>query len=66
MAAMQPSIDEMKRQAEQLRAQYSDPAKVKAMQEQARAMQATIKQEQAAAKQANKKSAAELEKELGL
>jgi hypothetical protein len=66
MAAMQPSIDEMKRQAEQLRAQYSDPAKIKAMQEQARAMQATIKQDQAAAKQANKKSAAELEKELGL
>jgi hypothetical protein len=66
MAKMQPTIDDMQRQAEQLRAQYSDPAKVKAMQEQAEAMRKSLQQQQASAKQANKKSAGDLEKELGL
>jgi hypothetical protein len=66
MAKMQPSIDAMQRQAEQLRAQYSDPAKIKAMQEQAAALRASMQQQQVGAKRANEKSAAELEKELGL
>jgi hypothetical protein len=66
MAKMQPSIDDMQRQAEALRAQYSDPAKVKAMQEQAAALRASMQQQQSGAKRANQKSAAELEKELGL
>jgi hypothetical protein len=66
MAKMQPSMDAMQRQAEQLRAQYSDPAKIKAMQEQAAALRASMQQQQVGAKRANTKSAAELEKELGL
>jgi hypothetical protein len=66
MQKMQPSIDAAKRQAEELQKQFSDPAKVQAMREQAEAARRSLQQQQAASKQANKKSAAELEKELGL
>ena len=66
MAKMQPSIDDMQKQAMQLQAQFSDPAKVRAMQEQAQAMRASLQQQQTNAKQADKKSASDLEKELGL
>jgi hypothetical protein len=66
MQKMQPSIDAAKRQAEELQKQFSDPAKVQAMSEQAEAARKSLQQQQAASKQGNKKSAAELEKELGL
>jgi hypothetical protein len=66
MSAMQPSIDAMQRQADALRAQYSDLAKIKAMQEQAAAMRATLQQPQSTHEPKNRKSAADLERELGL
>lgn len=66
MQKMQPSIDEAKRQAEELQKQFSDPEKVKAMREQAEAARQSIQKEQASSKQANRKSAEDLEKELGL
>ena len=62
MNKLQPSIDQMKRQAEALQKQYGDPAKVQAMREQALAAQARFRQQQPA----NAKKADELEKELGL
>jgi hypothetical protein len=66
MAKMQPSIDQMQRQAAQIQKVFSDPAKVKAMQEQARALQRSL-QEQQKAKAAGKTARPDdLEKELGL
>jgi hypothetical protein len=58
---MQPSIGATQRQPELVRAQYSDPVAIKAMQAQAEAMRKAIQQQQAGAK-----SAAELEREWGL
>jgi hypothetical protein len=66
MAKMQPSIDQMKRQAEALQKQFSDPAKVQAMREQALAAQARFKQQQQTNTKTNAKKAEELEKELGM
>jgi hypothetical protein len=66
MARMQPSIDQMKKQAEALQKQYSDPAKVQAMRDQARAMEARFRQQQQANAKRGAKKADELEKELGL
>lgn len=66
MTKMQPSIDQMQRQAELLRAQYSDPEKIREMQAQAEAMRQNLQQQQATAKAKNAKSADELEDELGL
>jgi len=66
MQEMQPSIDAARRQAEEIQKQFGDPAKPQTMREQAEAARKSIQQQQAASKQANKKGAAELEKELGL
>jgi hypothetical protein len=66
MQKMQPSIDEARKQAEAMQKQFSDPAKVAEMQKQAQAARQAMQQQQAAAKANNKKSAADLEKELGL
>jgi len=66
MQKLKPSIDAAKEQAEFMKQQYGDPAKVQAMREQAEAMRKSLQRQQAAAKQSNAKSAAELEKELGL
>ena len=66
MSKMQPSIDAMRKQAEQVAAQFSDPAKVKEMQEQARAMQKQLQQHQQANAKGNAKKADDLEQELGL
>ena len=63
---MQPSIDQLPRQAAELQKQYGDPAKVQAMREQAEAARKNIQQQQAASKAANKKGADDLEKQLGL
>jgi hypothetical protein len=63
---MQPQIDQMRKQAEALQQQYSDPAKVAEMQKQAEAVRKSMQDQQAGAKAANKKGAADLEKELGL
>jgi hypothetical protein len=66
MAKMQPSIDAAQQQAEAMKKQFEDPAKVQAMREQAEAMRRSLQQQQ----QQNAKSAAqradELESELGL
>jgi hypothetical protein len=56
----------MKKQAEALQKQYSDPAKVQAMRDQARAMEARFRQQQQANAKRGAKKADELEKELGL
>jgi hypothetical protein len=66
MAKMQPSIDQMQRQAAQLQKELSDPAKVKAMQEQARALQRSIQEQQKANAASKTARADDLEKELGL
>jgi len=66
MTKMQPDIDRMRQQAEQLQKEYSDPAKVKAMQEQAREMQKAMQAQQKANAGSNAKKADDLEKELGL
>jgi hypothetical protein len=66
MARMQPSIDQMQKQAEAMRAQFSDPAKVKEMQEQARALQKSLQQQQQTNAKSSAKKADDLEKELGL
>jgi hypothetical protein len=44
MAKLQPSIEQMQQQAEQLRAAYSDPARIQAMREQALAMKKSLEQ----------------------
>jgi hypothetical protein len=66
LAKMQPSIDEMQRQAALIQAQYSDPERIKAMQAQAEAMRKSLEAQQRGAKQTNAKRASELESELGL
>ena len=66
MQKMQPAIDEAQKQAEAMRKQFSDPAKVAEMQAQARAAQKAMQEQQASSKAGNKKAAADLEKELGL
>jgi hypothetical protein len=66
-ARMQPQVDAMKRDAEALKAQFSDPSQVADMQRQAQDIQRAMHQS-AAAKQssANQKSKDDLAKELGL
>jgi hypothetical protein len=66
MQKLKPSIDAAREQAEFMKEQYGDPAKVQAMREQAEAMRKTLLQQQAVAKEKNARSAAALEKELGL
>ena len=66
MQKMQPSIDQMRKQAEALQTQYGDPAKVAEMQRQAEAARKAMQEQQATSKANSKKSAADLEKELGL
>ena len=67
MKKMQPSIDQMRKQADAVQKEFSDPAKVAEMQKQAQAAQKAIQaQQQAGAKASNRKGAADLEKELGL
>jgi len=66
MNKMQPAVDQMKKQAEALRKEYSDPAKIQAMREQAQAAQARLKQQQQDNARTGAKRADELEKELGL
>lgn len=69
---MQPSIDQARKQAEEIQKQFSDPAKVEEMKRQAAAAAKAIQEQkdspatQAARKEANRKSAEDLEKELGL
>jgi hypothetical protein len=68
MQKMQPSIDAAQNQAEELQKQFGDPKAVEAMRKQAEAAQAAI-QAQQKKQQKNgdkKKSAEELEKELGM
>lgn len=45
MDKMQPSIDQMRKQGEQIQKEFSDPAKVQAMREQALAMQKSLQQQ---------------------
>jgi hypothetical protein len=66
MQKMQPSIDEARKQAEEMQKQFGDPAQVEAMRQQAEAARKNLQQQQEAARKRNKQSAAELEKELGL
>jgi len=66
MSRMQPQIQQMQQQAEQLRAAYSDPAKVQAMREQALAAKKSLEQQQLAAKQVTAKKTDDLSKELGI
>jgi hypothetical protein len=69
---MQPSIDQARKQAEEIQKQFSDPAKVEEMKRSAAAAAKAIQEQkespaaQAARKEANRKSAEDLEKELGL
>jgi hypothetical protein len=66
MQKMQPAIDQARKQAEAIQKQYSDPAKVEEMKKQAEAARKAIQADQASSKAKNKKSAEDLEKELGL
>jgi hypothetical protein len=66
MQKMQPSIDEARKQAEEMQKQFGNPAQVEAMRQQAEAARKNLQQQQEAARKRNKQSAAELEKELGL
>jgi hypothetical protein len=66
MTKMQPGIDQMRQQAEAMQKEFSDPAKVKAMQQQALEMQKAIQAQQQANAKGNAKKADDLEKELGL
>ena len=66
---MKPAMDQAQKQADELKKQFSDPAKVQAMKDQAQAAKKAMQQQQAAnAKSAStrKKGADDLEKELGL
>jgi hypothetical protein len=66
---LQPTIDKAQAQAEDLKKQFSDPAKVQAMREQAEAAKKAIQQQQAQSatqSASRKKSTDDLEKELGL
>jgi len=62
-AKMQPQMDAMQKHAEELKKQYSDPAKIEAMKKQAEEMKRNMQKQQA---QSGGKSAADLEKELGM
>lgn len=66
MQKMQPSIDQARKQAEAMQKQFSDPARVEEMRKQAEATRKAMQEQQAASKASNRKSADELEKELGL
>ena len=66
MTKMQPSIDAAQRHAEELKKEYSDPAKVQAMREQAEAMRKSMQQQQQSNAKSNAKRADDLESELGL
>ena len=67
MQKMQPAMDEALRQAEELQKHFAaDPAQVAAMREQAEAARKSLLQQQQEANKRNKRSADELEKELGL
>ena len=66
MTKMQPTIDAMRRQAEDMQKAFSDPQKIKEMQEQARAVQQALQAQQRAHARSNSKQADDLEKELGL
>ncbi len=68
MQRMQPSIDAAQKQAEDLQKQFGDPKAVEAMRKQAEAAQAAIKAQQKKSQKSGdkKKSAEELEKELGM
>lgn len=66
MQKMQPSIDEARKQAEAMQKQFSDPKQIEAMRRQAEAARQSLQQQQQGAKKANRKSADELEQELGL
>jgi hypothetical protein len=66
MAKMQPQIDNAQKQAEEMKKQFSDPAKVEAMRQQALAMQKSLQEQQKANAKTNAKKADDLEKELGL
>jgi hypothetical protein len=66
MKKMQPQIDQMRKQADAIQKEYSDPAKVAEMQKQAQAAAKAMQQQQAGAKASNRKGAEDLEKELGL
>jgi hypothetical protein len=72
MQKMQPQIDAARKQQEEMQKQFGDPAKVEEMRKQAAAAAKAIQEQQdtpaqkAARKEANRKSAEDLEKELGL
>ena len=66
MNKLQPSIDQMKKQAEEMQKQLGDPTKVEVMREQALAMQKSLRQQRQVNAGNKAKSAAELEKELGI
>ena len=66
MTRMQPQIDQAQQQAERMKQEFSDPAKIKAMQEQAQAMQKRIQEQQRANAKSNAKRADDLESELGM
>ena len=64
---MQPAIDEARKNAEAMAATFADPAKVAAMQQQAREMQRQMEESAAARRTpAAQKSRDDLAKELGL
>jgi hypothetical protein len=65
---LQPAVDKAQAQAEELKKQFSDPAKVQAMRDQAEAAKKAIQQQaqNATPSASRKKSADDLEKELGL
>jgi len=66
MQKMQPSMDEARKQAEELQKLFGDPAQVAAMRQQAEAARKNLQQQQQQAGKRSKQSADELEKELGL
>lgn len=68
MQRMKPSIDAAQQQAEEMQKQFSDPKTVEAMRKQAEAAQAAIQAQQKKQQRSGdkKKSAEELEKELGM
>jgi len=65
-AKLQPSMDRMQKQAEELQKAFSDPKAVAQMQEQARQMQKALQEQQQANAKGNAKKADDLERELGL
>jgi hypothetical protein len=66
MKKMQPTIDQMRKQADAVAKEFSDPAKVAEMKRQAEVARKAMQEQQAGAKAGNRKGAADLEKELGL